>query len=497
MKTKRRFESIGTVTEILILIIIVSVLSFILNLLGASGYKTEAGTFETTLITVNNIFSIEGIKHILNNTFSNFQSINPLIALILSLISISILDASGLLKHVFTPLKGLKSKTLTMIIVFVGIISTIIGDNSYVLLLPLSGLLYKYIGKSPTLGILSMFISITIGYGTGLIYNYQIYQLGNLTEIAASSISANYNYELLSNIFFLIASVIILTIVGSIVLDTFGKKFKRVEITDNLNISKKAARSTLFCFIIIMALIAYCIIPGLPMSGLLLNKAEPTYVGKLLSNNSPFTKGFMFIIVGISMICGYIYGKVSRNIKNSKDYSNALSKSFDNIGYVFVLIFFISILYEIIDWTNLATVISTNVVDFIGASKLSGLLLILFSFISIVLISIIVPGSLEKWQVISPIYVPLLMRANISPAFTQTLFLAADSVGKLFSPVYIYLLITIGFIYKYEKDFDASIVKIIKKVMPIILILSVSWLIIVLGWYLIGLPIGINSAITL
>ena len=67
MRTKRRFESMGTVTEILVLIMIVSVLSLVLNMLGASGYKTESGTFETTLITVNNIFSIEGIKHILNN----------------------------------------------------------------------------------------------------------------------------------------------------------------------------------------------------------------------------------------------------------------------------------------------------------------------------------------------------------------------------------------------------------------------------------------------
>ena len=40
-----------------------------------------------------------------------------------------------------------------------------------------------------------MFVAITIGYGTGIIYNHQMYELGDITELAASSIIANYNYE--------------------------------------------------------------------------------------------------------------------------------------------------------------------------------------------------------------------------------------------------------------------------------------------------------------
>ena len=51
--------------------------------------------------------------------------------------------------------------------------------------------------------------------------------------------------------------------------------------------------------------------------------------------------------------------------------------------------------------------------------------------------------------------------------------------------------------YKYEKDTNMSILGTMKKIMSTILILSVVWLVIILGWYLIGLPIGINSSITL
>ena len=75
-------------------------------------------------------------------------------------------------------------RNITLMVMLVGIVSTIIGDYSYALLLPLAGILYKYIGKNSSLGVLTMFIAITIGYGTGIIYNYQMYQLGDITELS-------------------------------------------------------------------------------------------------------------------------------------------------------------------------------------------------------------------------------------------------------------------------------------------------------------------------
>ena len=102
MKKKRKLKSMGPVVEIMLLMLIVSCLSFIFHLFKMSGYKTEGGTFETTLVVVNNIFSSKGIKHILDSTLVNFQVLEPLVLIILSLIATSILEASGLLKQIFS-----------------------------------------------------------------------------------------------------------------------------------------------------------------------------------------------------------------------------------------------------------------------------------------------------------------------------------------------------------------------------------------------------------
>ena len=493
----RKKRTIGPVVEIMLLALIISVLSLILNLVGFTGYVTEAGTFITTLNVVNNIFTTTGIKYLLNNSLTIFQSLEPLAIVIISLIAVSILESSGLLKHVFSYAKRIKPMYVTAIVIFIGIISTFIGDYSYALLLPLAGVLYKYIGRNSSLGVLTMFIAITVGYGTGIIYNYNMYELGNITEASAQAISANYNYELLSNLFILIVSTISLTIVGTIALERMAKKYKRNEYTDNLNTSRKALKITSLVFLLIMIVLIYCVIPGLPYSGILLDRTEPTYIGKLFGPGATLRNGLIFLIIAVFIICGLIYGSISRNIKNSNDYSKALTKSFENTGYIFVLLFFISILYEIIDWTNISTVITTKIVDFIGSTNLSGIVLVIVALFSIILISIIIPASVTKWTLIAPIYVPLLMRANISPSFAQTIFLAADSVGKLLSPIYIYLIITIGFMYKYDNDSNKSILGTMKKAMPAILLVSLVWIVIIIGWYLLGMPMGINTRVTL
>lgn len=495
MKNKKR--PLGPVVEIILMGIIISLISLVCNLLGVSGYITDSSTFETTMITVQNILSKKGIKYILEDSLVNFRNLEPLVMIIMSLIAVSIMEASGFLKQLFNIFTKIKPKYVTFIVFFVGIISTILGDYSYALLLPLSGILYKYIHKDSSLGILTMFVAITVGYGIGIIANYQSYELGLLTQTAAQDITQNYKYILSSNIYFMLISTAIISLLGTVMIENIGKKYPRNEEIDNLNISKKARNITLVAFIVMVITFAYCIIPGLPFSGMLLKDDEAIYVAKLFAPGAPLKDGLMFIIIGVLMVCGFIYGTVSRNIKNSSDYSNALTVSFKDTGYIFVLLFFMSLLYGIINYTKIDQVIITNIINFIGTSNFNGLILVITSFISILIMTILMPNTLTKWNLIAPVYIPLLMRANITPSFTQSIFLAADSAGKLFSPIYIYLIVTIGFIYKYRKDDTTSIFQTMKRIMPVALVLTLIWFVIVIGWYLTGLPIGINTSVTL
>ena len=92
----------GPLTIMIFISIFLAVLSFILNKIGLKGIQTDNNTLETTIITVNNILSSDGIKYILGNSLKVFKNCEPLIPTIVTLITISIMEVSGLFKHLFS-----------------------------------------------------------------------------------------------------------------------------------------------------------------------------------------------------------------------------------------------------------------------------------------------------------------------------------------------------------------------------------------------------------
>ena len=153
---------------------------------------------------------------------------------------------------------------------------------------------------------------------------------------------------------------------------------------------------------------------------------------------------------------------------------------------------------NILEWTNIPTVLTVNLAELIGKSQLSGVFLVTATLLVTIIITALNPSTVNNWSLTSPVLVSSLARANISPAFTQMIFKAGDSIGKCFSPFYIYFIILLGFMYKADTDDDdINFFGTMKKMMPVLLIMSLTWGIIIVGWNLIGLPLGINTTTTM
>lgn len=496
---------LGPIITLLILTLIIIIISAMLSLIGFEGQKTAIvnGSLETSLITIRNIFTIDGIKFIVGNAVTNFKVFEPLVILIISLIGIGIADASGLLKATITPFKKYRFSIVIFATMLAGIMSTFIGEYSYVILLPLVGIVYKYLDRNPIVGVLTIFLGITLGYGSGIMYNYNDYLLGNLTELAAKiDVDKNYKFILSSNIYIMVAATLLLSFIGTILIEKtlvpkIGKS-KTIE-EDTKVVSKKALYFSNFALIAMLIMLLYMIIPGISGSGVLTDNSQTTYIAKLFSANAPFKEGIIYIFMLMMMICGWVYGKISGNIKTSSQYSIGLSKGFDGLGYVFVLMFFLSQLIGILNWTKLGEVTAVRLIDFMSSLQFSGIPLIITLFIIVIIISILMPLTLSKWILMSPTIVPLFMKSNITPDFTQFIFKVADGVGKCFTPLFIYFIIMLAFLQKYNDNpnYKVTIFGTMRLIMPIVLMMLGLWLLIILGWYIIGLPTGLGTYPTL
>lgn len=504
-RKKKKKILFGPVITILIMTFVIMLLSLIMSKLQLQGEiaTIENGYLASSLTIVNNIFTLDGLKFLFGNVLSNFQTFEPLVILVVALIGISIGESSGLFDIIFKPLKKLSNKTMMALTIFTGIISSVIGDYNYLILIPLVGVVYTIIDKNAYLGILTLFIGMTIGYGTGIIYNDLDYVMGNLTQISASlEVDKNYTYNMFSNIYIMVASTIILTIISTTLIDKFIvpklPKYKKQE-RQEVVYSKKGLYISNLIFIIVLAVIVYMIIPGFPNSGLLLDKNSTEYIDMLFGDASPFKNGFVYIVSVVLMLCGFVYGKISGNIKNTTEYSLGLSKSFSNVGFVFVLMFFTSQMISILDWTNIGPVIVSSLTNLLASLPFSGIILIITFFIIVIIMTFVMPSTLDKWVLLSPLVVPLFMRANITPDFTLFIYKVADGIGKCFSPLFVYFLIMLAFLEKYNSDeeYKVTVFGTIKSALPVYLLLGGLLLLIIVCWYLVGLPSGIGTYPTL
>lgn len=500
-KEKKQRALLAPIITMAILIAIVMLGSFILSILHIDSNKTAivGGTLETSIVVVRNIFSKDGLTYFFSNIITNFSLLQPVILLLLSLMAISIGKTSGLLKHIFSPLKRINPKIVTFVVVFISVISTIIGDYSYIILLPLVAVMYQYLGKSPVLGILTVFLGITLGYGTGIFYNYNDYVLGTFTQNAAIiDVDASYKYNLSSNLYIMWISTAIVCFLLTLLIEKYlSKKVVNSEpYVDEVQTSRKALVISLITFLLLVMGIIAMVVPA--WGGILLDNTQPVYVAKLLGDTAPFNLSFMFIFLLIMSIVGLVYGFISKNFKNNLEYGWGFTKQFDNLGYLFMLMFLSSVLIGIIDWTNLGVVITNKLVGLLSLLNIAGIPLIVVAFVAIILMSIFMPNSVEKWVLISPILIPLFMRGNMTPDFAQFVFKAADSVGKVITPVFIFLPIVIGFIQKYnEKENKITLFGTIKLIWPVILTMIIFWLLLLILWYVAGLPLGIDTLATM
>ena len=137
------------IMSFVILILITIGISGILSLFDVTGTYSTVNTknysLETTMVAVENLFSLSGLKYIFSNTVSNFASFTPLTTMLIMMLGFGIMDKTGFLDTLFYVLtRKLRKNVVTFILVVLCIASSILGDISYVIFIPLAAMLFKY-----------------------------------------------------------------------------------------------------------------------------------------------------------------------------------------------------------------------------------------------------------------------------------------------------------------------------------------------------------------
>ena len=167
--------------------------------------------------------------------------------------------------------------------------------------------------------------------------------------------------------------------------------------------------------------------------------------------------------------------------------------SLDKIGKVLVLIFFASSFIFIFKKSNIGTLVTASLASVISASEFTGLPLILLLFIVSALSTLVLPSSISKWAILSASAVPVFMNAGLSPEFATVIFRAGECCSYALTPVMAYFVIYIAFMELYSTDDQEGLFGNIKYLMPYSGFITIMWIVILLAFYLIALPLGVGA----
>ena len=521
-KKKFRFKRFHfhPLTAFIFMTIGIMVLSSILQLFKVQiTYSTinKSGELENTIVAVKGMFSGYGFRYLISEALRNFATFTPLSTLLVALLGLSVAHASGLIDaFIKRGTLRVNNKVITFGIIFLATFSSAINEVGYVILIPFAALVYLANGRNPLLGITTAFCGVAFGYGATLFAGSSEIALVPITEIAARVVDGNFHVSMLSNLFAIIFSTIVISCVGTYVIENIMVKkigrykvseeekeeetkeiqLEAMEIEEQKRLERelgerKGLRYASIAFVIVLLVFAYLIIPGLPASGLLLDTTQNAYMYQLFSDNSYFQSGFTILVSIIFIATGIAYAIGAKTLKSDKDLIEKTTVYLKNIGYVIALIFFASNFIAIFKETNIGTLLVGLIANLLKDIQFTGFPLIIVVLLAIALSGLFITTQTAKWTILSPVVVPLMMQANISPQFTQFIFRAGDSMTKGMTPLLAYFVIYLAYLNIYNKDDEPiTISKALSYVTPYSIIIGVTWIFIILFFYMLGLPIG-------
>ncbi|HHQ6547364.1 TPA: p-aminobenzoyl-glutamate transporter [Serratia fonticola] len=439
------------------------------------------------MIQVKNLLSVEGIQWILPNIIHNFSGFAPLGAILALVIGAGLAEKVGLLQALMYKMAShVSAGYASYMVLFIAFFSHISSDAALVVMPPLGALIFLAVGRNPIAGLLAAIAGVGSGFTANLLIVTTDVLLSGISTEAAKAVDGAIHVSVIDNWYFMATSVIVLTITGALLTDKFIEprlpkwqgtaEDKLEELTPLQNRGLIMSGISALVFIAVMA--ALVVPEGAPL--------RDPQTGSVIP--SPFIKGIVPIIILLFFTVAITYGVVTKSIRRPDDIPNQLVEPMKNMAGFIVMVFPLSQFVAFFNWSNMGKFMAIGLTDLLEAAGMSGAPAFLgLMFLSAFLCMFIASGS-AIWSILAPIFVPMFMLLGFHPAFAQMIFRIADSSVLPLAPMSPFLPLFLGFLQRYLKDAKLGTYYVL--IMPYPLVFFAVWTLLLVVWYVLGLPIG-------
>ena len=211
--------------------------------------------------------------------------------------------------------------------------------------------------------------------------------------------------------------------------------------------------------------------------------------GSLVSVSSPLMGGLIFFMSMAFLIPGFVYGKITKKIKNDKDAVKLIATSLSEMGGYILIVFVSAQFLNLFTKSNLGIIMAIKGANLIKAAGFKGLPLIITYIILVAFINLFIGSASAKWAILSPVFIPMFMLLGYDPALTQMAYRIGDSSTNMISPLFPYLPLILAVANKYSKNFGLG--TLIANMIPYAVITLVGSTLLFTVFFIFNIPFGI------
>lgn len=484
MKNKWRMPHPATMFFLLTLAVIF--LSWIFDIYGLSVIQPQTGEE----IRVQSLLSPEGVRWMLRHVITNFTGFAPLGLVIVAMFGIGVAQHSGFIDACIR--RGIRRQRdpwrIVLLVILLGLLSNIVGDAGYIILLPIAATLFQSVGLHPVGGIITAFVSVSCGYSANVFLSTLDPMIATATQEAADMANiAPGQTGPLCNYYFLFASTFLLAfiiyhITRKSLLPHLGEYEGDIRFNGYKQLSRKERRAMLVALIAGLLYIAIILWATFSSWGIL-----RSVNGGLI--RSPFIVGILFLIsFGIGLM-GMVYGFASGRYRTDGDVIEGLTQPMKLLGVYFVIAFFASQMFACFEYSHLDKCIAIMGADLLTSVRLDGMWTLILFILFTALVNLIMVSATAKWAFMSFIFVPVLAGMGISPDMTQCAFRIGDSATNAITPFLFYMPLVLTYMQQYDKQ--STYGSLLRYTWRYSLIILLAWTALFVLWYICGFPLGL------
>ncbi len=477
------------------LFLILALITMLASWLATVFDYTAIHPVNQSIVRANNLLSADGFRWVFTHIEKNFVEFPPLGLVLVVMIGIGVAEGSGLFTVLVRQLVlGAPKRLITVAIITAGIFSHLASEVGYVILIPLGAMIFHALGRHPMAGFAAAFCGVSAGFGSNFLIGSVDPILAGLSTSAAQILDPKMVINPLVNYFFMFTSALMVVLLGTWIteklieprLGEYTGNAQRLDVGAISTLEKKGLRYAGWSFLALIVLLCLLVIPE---NGILRDPATRSVL------HSPFMKGIILVILLMFFVPGLVYGIVLGTIKNDKDVVKHMTHSMKGLASYIVLVFFAAQFVYFFRYSNIGLIVAINGAAGLTNIGLTGIPLMVLFVLLAAFINMFMGSASAKWAIMAPVFIPMFMLLGYHPGLTQAAFRIGDSVTNVITPMMSYFALIVTYAEKYDEKYGIG--TIISLMLPYTFLFLIVWLLLLVAWMLLGIPVGFDGPLYL